>query len=77
MTPSCLLKVTKFLVKMPQFEFLVITEKNIFAYKHFLSLNISYFSLFLCENCNPPAEREGCTPSNYNENEVENEKWIT
>ena len=53
------------------------TEKNILAYKHFLSLNISYFNLFLCGNCNPPAEREGCTLSNYNENEVENEKWIT
>ena len=53
------------------------TEKNIFAYKHFLSLNISYFNLFLCENCNPPAERKGCTLSNNNENEVENEKWIT
>ena len=26
------------------------TEKNIFAYKLFLSLNIS--DLFLCENCN-------------------------
>ena len=30
------------------------TEKNIFAYKLFLSLNISDFNLFLCENCNPP-----------------------
>ena len=29
------------------------TEKNIFAYKLFLSLNISDFNLFLCENCNP------------------------
>ena len=26
---------------------------NIFAYKFFLSLNISDFNLFLCENCNP------------------------
>ena len=31
---------------MPQFEFLVMTEKNIFAYKLFLSLNISDFNLF-------------------------------
>ena len=28
---------------MSQFEFLVMTEKNIFAYKIFLSLNISDF----------------------------------
>ena len=54
LTPSYLLKVTKFLVKISQFEFLVMTEKNIFAYKLFLSLNISDFNLFLCENCNPP-----------------------
>ena len=50
---SYLLKVTKFLGKISQFEFLVMTEKNIFAYKLFLSLNISDFNLFLCENCNP------------------------
>ena len=29
------------------------TEKNIFAYKPILSLNISDFNIFLCENCNP------------------------
>ena len=29
------------------------TEKNIFTYKRFLSLNIPDFNLFLCENCNP------------------------
>ena len=46
LTPSYLLKVTKFLVKISQFEFLVMTEKNIFVYKLFLSLNISDFSLF-------------------------------
>ena len=39
---------------MFQFEFLVMTEKNIFAYKLFLSLNISDFNFFLCENCNLP-----------------------
>ena len=38
--PSYLLKVTKFLVEIFQFEFLVMTEKNIFARKHFLPLNI-------------------------------------
>ena len=37
---SNLLKVTKFLGKSSQFEFLVMTEKNIFAYKLFLSLDI-------------------------------------
>ena len=44
--PSYLLEVTKSLGKISQFEFLVITEKNIFAYKLFLSLNISDFNLF-------------------------------
>ena len=39
---------------MSQFEFLVMTEKNIFAHKLFLSLNTSDFNLFLCENCNTP-----------------------
>ena len=51
--PSYLLKVIKFLGKISQFDFLVMTEKNIFAYKLFLSLNISDFNLFLRENCNP------------------------
>ena len=50
-----LLKLTKFVGKISQFEFLVMTEKNVFAYKLFLSLNISDFNLFLCENCNPPS----------------------
>ena len=47
-----ILKVTKFSVKVFQSKFLVMNEKNIFVYT-FLSLNISYFSLFLCKNCNP------------------------
>ena len=51
--PSYLLKVTKFLGAFSQFEFLVITRKNIFAYKLFLSLNVSDFN-FLCDNCKPP-----------------------
>ena len=46
LTQSYLLKVTKFLVKISQFAFLVMSEKNNFAYKLFLSLNISDFSLF-------------------------------
>ena len=53
LTSSYLLKANKFLVKISQFEFLVITGKNIFVYKLFLSLNISDFSLFFCKNCNP------------------------
>ena len=44
LTPSHLLKVTKFLVKTSQFEFLGMIEKNIFVYKR-LPLNISDFSL--------------------------------
>ena len=47
LTPSYLLKVTKFFLKFSQFEFLVMAGKNIFVYKFFLSLNISGFSLFL------------------------------
>ena len=35
LTPSHLLKVTKFLVEISQFKFLVITKKNIFIYKYF------------------------------------------
>ena len=50
--PSYLLKVTKFLGKISQVEFLVITKKNVFAHKLFLSLNISDFNL-LCHNCIP------------------------
>ena len=45
--PSFLLRITKFLIKLFQFELLVMTEKNIFTYKLY----------FLCENCNPPWKR--------------------
>ena len=44
--PSYLLKVTKFLGKISQLKFLVMTEENIFVYKFFLALNISDFNLF-------------------------------
>ena len=54
LTPSYLLKVTKFLVTISKFEFLVMTEENIFAHKFFLPWNISHFNSFSCENCNPP-----------------------
>ena len=33
--------------KISQFEFLIMTEKNIFAYKFFLSLNISDFIFYV------------------------------
>ena len=44
--PTYLLKVTTFLGTISQFELLVMTEKNIFAYKLFLLLNISDFNYF-------------------------------
>ena len=47
---------TKFLGKISQFEFLVITQKIVFAYKLFLSLNISDFNL-LCDHCTLPSEK--------------------
>ena len=40
-------KVTEFLVKISQFKYLVITERNIFACKLFLSLNISDFIFYV------------------------------
>ena len=43
----------EFLVKNSQFEFLVMKEKNIFFYKHFLALDISDISLFLRQNITP------------------------
>ena len=43
--PSYLLKVTKSLGKISQFELLVMTEKNIFAYKLFFV--IKYFRFFM------------------------------
>ena len=49
-----LLKVTKFLLKISQFEFLVTTEQRILVCKLFSSLKIPDFSLFLSKNCNPP-----------------------
>ena len=48
------LKVSKFLVKISQFEFLVITEQSIPIYKLFWSLNIPDFSLFFAETLQHP-----------------------
>ena len=44
--PHLILNITKLLVKISQFKFLVVTEKNIFVYKPYLSLNNSDFTLF-------------------------------
>ena len=52
-----LLRITKFFVKIPHFEFLVMAEKNIFAHKPFLTLNFQILIYFLSENCNPPHEK--------------------
>ena len=54
-SPSYLLKVTKFLVKISQFELLVMTEKNIFVFILFLS-NISdvIFFFFFLKLQSPP-----------------------
>ena len=52
-TSSYFLKVTKFLGNMSQFEFLVMTEKNIFYYRLFLSLNILDFNLYFMWKLNP------------------------
>ena len=61
--PSYLLKVTIVLGKISQFEFLVMTEKNIFAYKLFLSLNISDLNLFfMWQLQHPPPPLKNVTP---------------
>ena len=40
---------TKYLVKLSQFKFLVKTDKNVFVYELFSSLNVSDFSLFFMQ----------------------------
>ena len=57
LTPFHLLKITKFLDEISQFKFLVKADIKIFVYKLLLSLNISDFSLFLCQNCTPPLKK--------------------
>ena len=52
------IKNNKILVKLSQFKFLVNTDKNIFVYKLFLSLNISDFSLFFMQKLDPQ-QKEG------------------
>ena len=64
LTPSYLLKITKFLVKMSHFKFLVMREKNIFDYyEPFLSLNISDFNLFFMWKLQPLEESHPLFPS--------------
>ena len=58
LTPSYLLKVTKFLVKISQFEFLVMTDKNIFLYKLFWKLHwIFQISFFFLVKLQPPLKK--------------------
>ena len=47
LTPSYLLKVTKFLVEISKFEFLVMTGKNIFGHKLFWPLHIQVLIFFM------------------------------
>ena len=58
------LKVTKFSVKLSQFKFLVNTDKNIFIYKFFLSLNASDFGLIFMQKLDPQ-EKEGVGEVHY------------
>ena len=60
--PSYLLKVTKLLGKTSQFEFVIMTEKNIFAYRIFLSLNISDFNLFFMRTMPSPPPWKKSSP---------------
>ena len=67
LTRSYLLKVIKFLVKISQFEFLVMTEKKIFVYKHFVHqiFQISFhfvFFFFFFVKLKSPLEKK-VTPS--------------
>ena len=55
LTSSYLLKVTKFLVKIAQFEFLVMTEKNIFLIKYF---RFHFFYFFVKYHSYPPLKVE-------------------
>ena len=52
--PSHLLKVTKFFVKLSRFEFLVMTEKTLFAYKLFFVIKYFRFKLIFYVTLQPP-----------------------
>ena len=77
-TPTYLLKVTNFLLKILQFEFLVTTEESIVGHNFFFSLNISDLSLFFAEKLQPllkkvthlfpskyPLKTEVCSTSSF------------
>ena len=70
LTPYYLLKVTKFLLKIFLFEFLVMTDKNIFLfiYTNFLSLNLSLLVYFLCKYCGPLEKGHTSFPANPSKN---------
>ena len=55
LNPSHLLKVTKFLVRIPQFKFLVMTEKNFFCRWVFQIL--VYFLCFYVKTGTPPEKK--------------------
>ena len=57
LTPSYLLEVTKFLVKISQFEFLVMTEQNIFLYKLFFLIKYFRFQFIFYVNIAPPLKK--------------------
>ena len=52
-----LLKITKFLVKIPHFEFLAMTEKNIFVYKPFLTSNFQLLIYFYVKIATHPLKK--------------------
>ena len=56
-------KVTKFSLKISQFEFLVMTRQSALVYKLVLSLNIRDFSLFFVKKLRPPTPEKKVTPS--------------
>ena len=64
LNPSYFLKVTKFLVKMSQFEFLVMTEKNVLLINFFCHEIFQIWIYFLWENCNPQKKVTPSFPQN-------------
>ena len=63
LNPSHFLKVTKALIKIYQFKFLVMTEKTIFVYKLFLSLNTADL-IFYVKTTITPEKVHPLFPSN-------------
>ena len=54
LAPSYLLKVTKFLVKITQFELLVMTEKYFCLYTFFVVKYFRFYFIFYVEIATPP-----------------------